>query len=120
MTKLKKEIPEITECKFIKDNEDGTKQYMIESKADIDLRKQLFEILPKKDITIFELKKAEKSLEDAFLTLIDAATEKDNKPAQKEEKAKKEEKKTEKTNKKESNKNEKKENTAKKQKGGKK
>ena len=136
MTKLKKEIPEITECKFIKDNEDGTKQYMIESKADIDLRKQLFEILPKKDITIFELKKAEKSLEDAFLTLIDAATEKDNKPTNKEEKAKKEEKKTEKTNKtekankeekktektnkKESNKNEKKENTAKKQKGGKK
>ena len=136
MTKLKKEIPEITECKFIKDNEDGTKQYMIESKADIDLRKQLFEILPKKDITIFELKKAEKSLEDAFLTLIDAATEKDNKPAKKEEKANKEEKKTEKTNKKEkadkeekktektnkkeSNKNEKKENTAKRQKGGKK
>ena len=120
MTKLKKEIPEITECKFIKDNEDGTKQYMIESKADIDLRKQLFEILPKKDITIFELKKAEKSLEDAFLTLIDAATEKDNKPAKKEEKVNKAEKKTEKTNKKESNKNEKKENTAKKQNSAKK
>ena len=91
-TKLKKEIPEITECKFIKDNEDGTKQYMIESKADIDLRKQLFEILPKKDITIFELKSAEKSLEDAFITIIDENTKKRKAEAEAAEKAKEHEK----------------------------
>ena len=71
MPKLKKDIPEITECKFVKDNDDGTKQYMIESSANVDLRKNLFDILPKRDITIFELKKAETSLEDAFITLID-------------------------------------------------
>ena len=71
MLKLKKDIPEITECKFVKDNDDGTKQYMIESSANMDLRKNLFDILPKRDITIFELKKAETSLEDAFITLID-------------------------------------------------
>ena len=74
MLKLKKDIPEMLDCKLIKDNDDGTKQYMIESNANVDLRKQLFDILPKKEITIFELKKAEKSLEDAFITLIDKNT----------------------------------------------
>lgn len=67
-------ISDIKECKKVKDNEDGTQQYMIESKNGLDLRKQLFELLPKNDITIFELKKAETSLEDAFLTLIDNST----------------------------------------------
>lgn len=71
MKHLKEEIPEIQSLKFIKDNEDGTKQYMVESEAKIDLRKKLFEVLPKQDITIFELKKAENTLEDAFISLID-------------------------------------------------
>ena len=88
MEKLKKDIPEITECKFVKDNEDGTKQYMIESSADVDLRKKLFDILPKKEITIFELKKAETSLEDAFITLIDKNTVKEEKQEKVEEKSK--------------------------------
>ena len=70
MEKIQKEIPEILECKFIKDNDDGTKQYEISSNEDADIRKKLFDILPKKDITIFELKKAEASLEDAFMVLI--------------------------------------------------
>ena len=69
-------IPEIAKCEEVKDNGDGTKQYMIEAKENADLRKQLFEVLPKNDITIFELKKAETSLEDAFITLINKSTEK--------------------------------------------
>lgn len=69
-------IPEIAKCEEVKDNGDGTKQYMIEAKKNADLRKQLFEVLPKNDITIFELKKAETSLEDAFITLINKSTEK--------------------------------------------
>ena len=56
---------------MVKDNEDGTKQYKIISKSEKDVRKLLFEILPKEGITIFELKKAETSLEDAFIKLID-------------------------------------------------
>ena len=84
MPKLNKDIPEMLDCKLIKDNEDGTKQYMIESSADVDLRKKLFDILPKKDITIFELKKAEKSLEDAFITLIDKNSVDENKKQEKE------------------------------------
>ena len=75
MKNIKTLIPEIKECKEIKDNNDGTKQYTIESKDNIDVRKNLFEVLPKNDITIFELKKAENSLEDAFLTLIKSAEE---------------------------------------------
>lgn len=93
MEKIKKQIKGMTECRQIKDNDDGTKQYMMQSNADVDLRKQLFDILPKNDITIFELKKAEKSLEDAFLTLVDTNTKqiKEEQEKQKQqEKAKKE------------------------------
>ena len=56
---------------LIKDNEDGTKQYVIIPNENIDLRKKLFEILPKENITIFELKKSETSLEEAFIKVID-------------------------------------------------
>src|SRR5574344_1483190 len=76
MKKIKELIKEIDECKELKINEDGTKQYMVSSKEDIDLRKKMFDILAKNDVTIFELKKAETSLEDAFLTLIDKNTKK--------------------------------------------
>ena len=68
---IKKKIPEIEEIKLIKDNQDGTKQYAIISKENTDLRKQIFDILPKEEITIFELKQSEATLEDAFIKLID-------------------------------------------------
>ncbi len=75
MKKLKSKIPEIEKIEMIKDNEDGTKQFVITSKTDIDLRQKLFEVLPKEEITIFELKKTETSLEDAFIKLIDTEKE---------------------------------------------
>ncbi len=90
MSKIKEDIPDMLECSFIKDNDDGTKQYMVKSNADVDLRKKLFDVLPKKDITIFELKKAEKSLEDAFIALVDANTQ--ERKVEEEEKAKLKEK----------------------------
>lgn len=71
MLNLKDKVKDMQELEYVKDNEDGTKQYKIVSNADIDLRKTLFDILPKEEITIFELKKAEVSLEDAFMKLID-------------------------------------------------
>lgn len=71
MKTLKEKIPQIEEIKLLKDNEDNTKQYSITSNEQVDLRKKLFEVLPKEEITIFELKKSEATLEEAFIKLID-------------------------------------------------
>ena len=78
MLLLQDKIPEIKEIKLVKDNEDGTKQYKVISNEENDIRKTLFEVLPKEKITIFELKKAEASLEDAFIKLVDSTTEGNN------------------------------------------
>ena len=91
MPKLKEKIKEIDNIEFIKDNEDGTKQYIITYSEDIDLRKRLFEILPKEEIVIFELKKTETTLEDAFIKLINTSKVEENNKQEK--KSKKEEKK---------------------------
>ena len=53
------------------ENKDKTKQYLIESEKDVDLRKILFKELAKENITIFEMKKADTTLEDAFMKLIE-------------------------------------------------
>ena len=79
MQNLKGKIKEIKSIELVKDNKDGTKQYIIISSADVDLRKKLFEILPKEDIVIFELKKTETTLEDAFIKLIDSVKESNEK-----------------------------------------
>ncbi len=71
MNQIKKQIKEIKKLELTKKNEDGTKQYVIESDEDIDLRKRLFTELAKEDITIFEMKKADSTLEDAFMKLIE-------------------------------------------------
>lgn len=75
MLSLKQKYQEISDIKLMKDNEDGTKQYCIYPNGEIDLRKTLFDILPKENITIFELKKSEATLEDAFIDLINKNTE---------------------------------------------
>ena len=97
MEKIKEKIDKIKEISLVKDNEDGTKQYKIVSDSEVDLRKKLFEVLPKEEITIFELKKSETTLEDAFIKLVDNTKQdvkvKENKKEKKNKKAKKEEKK---------------------------
>ena len=75
MSKLKEIIPEIDSIELVKDNEDGTKQYVVTTSSENDLRKKLFEVLPKQSIVIFELKKMETTLEDAFIKLIDKTKE---------------------------------------------
>ncbi len=77
MDNLKTVIPKIEDIKLLKDNQDNTKQYAVTSSNEVDLRKILFEVLPKQEITIFELKKAESTLEDAFIKLIDSNKEYD-------------------------------------------
>lgn len=81
MSTIKEKITDIKEINLVKDNEDGTKQYKITSDSSKDIRKLLFETLPKEQITIFELKKEEVSLEDAFIRLTEGEknkTEKEN------------------------------------------
>jgi len=71
MDTIKEKITEIKEIKLIKENEDGTKQYTLESEANVDLRKVIFTEFAKENITIFEMKQADSTLEDAFMKLIE-------------------------------------------------
>ena len=70
MDSIKDKIEEIKDIKLIKENEDGTKQYIWESDPDVDLRRIIFSEFAKENITIFEMKKADTTLEEAFMTLI--------------------------------------------------
>ena len=93
MENIKEKLENVKEVKLIEEYEDKTKKYMITANEDIDLRKNIFEILAKEQITIFEMKKADATLEDAFMELI-----KDTQPEAKQEensKDKKEEDKVE-------------------------
>ena len=92
INKLKEKIKEIDNIEFVKDNEDGTKQYLITTSTNIDLRKKLFEVLPKEEIVIFELKKTETTLEDAFIKLIDNSKIEQTETKNNEEKVSKKEK----------------------------
>lgn len=71
METIKDKIEDIEKLELVEKNEDGTKQYMIESKDGIDLRRILFAELAKENITIFEMKKADSTLEDAFMKIIE-------------------------------------------------
>lgn len=64
-------IDGVKEIKLVTENEDGTKQYLITGNGDTDLRKAVFGVLAKENITIFEMKKSDVTLEDAFMKLID-------------------------------------------------
>ena len=70
INEIVQKIKEIEEFSFVKDNEDGTKQYKITSKDNKDIRKKIFEEFAKENITIFELKQMEGTLEEAFMELI--------------------------------------------------
>ncbi len=71
MDTIKDRIKDIQKVEFVEKNEDGTKQYVIEAKQGIDLRKTIFSEFAKENITIFEMKKADTTLEDAFMKLIE-------------------------------------------------
>ena len=72
MDAIKEKLQDIQEIKLIAENEDKTKKYMINANSDIDLRKKILETFAKEGITIFEMKKSDVTLEDAFMQLIDS------------------------------------------------
>lgn len=71
MKDIQTKIPEIKQVKLVEENEDGTKQYELDSDKDVDLRKILFNEFAKENITIFEMKNADSTLEEAFMKLIE-------------------------------------------------
>ena len=71
MDLIKDKIKEIKAIKLIKENEDGTKDYELQAEKGVDLRKIIFKEFAKENITIFEMKKADTTLEDAFMKLIE-------------------------------------------------
>lgn len=71
MDNIKEKLGDIKEIKLIQENEDGTKKYQITAEKDVDIRKRVFEVFAKENIVIFELKKIDVTLEDAFMKLID-------------------------------------------------
>lgn len=94
-----KTMNSVSKIDKVKDLPDGTVQYSIIPKDDSDIRKEIFAEFAKASITIFELKKSEATLEDAFINLIDkqkVPAEKSKEEIKKEKKAKKEEKKADK------------------------
>ena len=122
--KVAEKIENVSKIRLVKTLSDGTKQYSISSKDDTDIRKEIFSTFAKNEITIFELKKVEASLEEAFLDLINNQQEepektkeeikqekKENKEKQKKDK---QDKKAEKIKKKEEQKNKKSEKNKKK------
>ena len=79
---------------LIKKNDDNTKEYRIIPEMDYDIRKTIFSDLAKENITIFELKKPEITLEEAFMELIKKnEKDKEEKKKIKEEEIRKEEEK---------------------------
>ena len=67
---IKEKITGIKDIKLIKENEDKTKRYEITGENDVNLNKTIFNEFAKENITIIEMKKAEATLEDAFMKII--------------------------------------------------
>ena len=75
MDTIKEKLNNVQEISLVAENEDKTKKYMITAPEDVDLRKNVFETFAKEGITIFEMKKVDATLEDAFMKLISAENE---------------------------------------------
>ena len=67
---IKDKITGIKEIKLVKENNDKTKQYEITGENNVNLNKTIFNEFSKENITIMEMKKAEATLEDAFMKII--------------------------------------------------
>lgn len=88
-----KTLKNVKSISLVKNLPDGTKQYSITPNGDVDIRKEVSEGFSKNNITIFELKKVDATLEDAFIEVIDKqkkqeTKQEENKKEVKEEKQK--------------------------------
>ncbi len=70
METIKDKLENVQEITLVSKNKDNTKKYMITAEEGVDIRKHVFETFAKEGITIFEMKKIDATLEDAFMKLI--------------------------------------------------
>ena len=75
METIKEKLESVQEITLVSENEDKTKKYMITAEEGVELRKKVFETFAKEGITIFEMKKVDATLEDAFMKLISIENE---------------------------------------------
>ena len=75
MDSVKDKLENVQEIKLIEEDEDKTKKYKITADDGVDLRKNIFDTFAKEEITIFEMKKSDVTLEDAFMQLINSQDE---------------------------------------------
>lgn len=71
---IKEEIKDIVEINLVLEKEDGSKEYSLKTTKS-DIRKDIFAVCAKNEITILEMKKNESSLEDAFIKLVEGRPE---------------------------------------------
>ena len=72
---IKDKIEAIKEIKFIKSNEDDSKDYEIFYSKKEDIRKEIFSACAKENVVILEMKEEEVSLENAFIKLVEGRPE---------------------------------------------
>ncbi len=78
METIKEKLNNVQDISLIAENDDKTKKYMIIASEEVDLRKSIFETFAKEGITIFEMKKVNATLEEAFMELINNENEKNS------------------------------------------
>lgn len=72
---MKEKIAAIKEISFVKEKEDGSKEYRVVVENGQDIRKEISITCAKSNIIVLEMKQEEASLEDAFVKLIEGRVE---------------------------------------------
>ncbi len=82
---IKESISNIKEIKFVRTNDDKSKEYVIETNSDEDIRKVMFSKCSELGVVILEMKKDTASLEDAFIKIVEDRPEYSEKEIEKQE-----------------------------------
>lgn len=80
---IKEAISTIKNIKFVKTNDDKSKEYIIETDSNEDIRKDMFSKCAEIGVVILEMKKDTASLEDAFIKLVEDRPEHSEKEIEK-------------------------------------
>lgn len=80
---IKDTISTIKNIKFVKTNDDKSKEYIVETDSNDDIRKEMFSKCAEIGVVILEMKKDTASLEDAFIKLVENRPEHSEKEIEK-------------------------------------